>query len=152
MDTETYEIRKGAIVYKSRPPLDVRIVAYYLYFIVFCRVALAILFASGVVKPAESHRVLFGTLAASSPLSHAIYWFLIGLCYFFCAWGLMRGIKLAWWFTVLFVLYESTDTAFMFPKYHYAAVDLVGKMVFIGWLWFRRELYGVHLAARHTKK
>jgi lysylphosphatidylglycerol synthetase-like protein (DUF2156 family) len=152
MDNGVYEIRKGEIVHKTRPPLDVRIVAYLLYSLAFWRVGLAILLASGVAKPAESHRVLFSSLPASSPLSHGVYWFLIGLCYFICAWGLMRRVTLAWWFTVLFSLYESTDTVFMLSKYHHYAVDrLVGTMVFLAWLWFRRGLYAVHLTPSHTE-
>jgi len=154
MDTETYEIRKGAIVYKSRPPLDVRIVAYYLYSLVVFRVVLAILLIGGVIESAESHRVLFGTVVLSSSLSDAVHAFLTGLYYLLCAWGLMRRIKWAWWFSLLFILlFSSPDGAFTFPKHQVNAVICVATdMALITWLWFRRELYGVHLAASHTKK
>jgi predicted anti-sigma-YlaC factor YlaD len=155
MENESYEARKGTIVYKSRPPLDVRIVAYFLYGVGFLQVVFSVLLGAQVGKPVgiETRRVLLGTVVLSSALADAIYMLCLGTCHLFCAWGLMRRAGFSWWFALAFFIYYLIDEAFLFPKHH--AVVLIGGamgIALIAWLWFRRERYGVHLAASQTKK
>ncbi len=159
MENESYEVRKGAIVYKSRPPLDVRIVAYYLYFGGFLGLALSLLISVGVAKYADdaSRRVLLGTVVLASRSAEAVYLVCISGCNLFCAWGLMRRVKFAWWFTVIFNIYWWVDEALSFPRlFAQYPLNMVVTVVFgillFAWLWYRRELYGVRLGASHTKK
>jgi lysylphosphatidylglycerol synthetase-like protein (DUF2156 family) len=155
MDTETYEIRKGAIVYKSRPPLDVRVVAYFMYLGGFVALAIGLLLSAGVVKPADdaSRRVLFGAVVLTSSTAEAIYLFCTSGCILFCAWGLMRRMKHAWRFALIYNAYNATDSMLVFPKYPVnAAIGIVIVATIIAWLWFRRGYYGVRLAAGSGRK
>jgi len=91
---------------KGKAPLDLRIIPYYFYFIGFCRIGFALVLLSGLARPAEPHRVLFGALALSSSLSDGIFMFLAGLSYLLCGWGLIRRVKWSWWFTVILLFYS----------------------------------------------
>jgi lysylphosphatidylglycerol synthetase-like protein (DUF2156 family) len=159
MENETYRIRKGAIVYKSRPPLDVQIVAYSLYCFGFLLLAAGLLLSSGLGRIVDhvSRRVLLGAVVLDSSLAEAIYTFCMGIGTLFCAWGLMRRVKFAWWFTVIFHLWGWVDTALSFSQlFPQSPSSMVGSIVLgtalFTWLWFRREFYGIHLAVRQKNE
>jgi lysylphosphatidylglycerol synthetase-like protein (DUF2156 family) len=159
MENETYEIRKGAIVYKSRPPLDVQVVAYFLYFLGFLELAVSPFWSVPLARHAHHapRHVLFGILTLAGGPTEAIYAFCMGAGTVFCAWGLMRRISFAWWFTVVFHIYGWVDTALSFSQWFSRSPSGMVLSIALGiamftWLWFRREFYGVHLAVRHKSK
>ena len=136
--------RGDEIASEHKRPLDVRIVAYFFYAIAYIRLVISILLAVGVAQPADSHRVLLGAMVISSGLADAIYVFCTGLWLLFCARGLMRNGKFAWWLTLAYLVYDSTDAALTIPKHPVNAVIWIAlNLVGIAWLWFRRGLYGV---------
>ena len=142
METADQQIHEAAS--KGKKPLDVRIVAYFLYGIGFIRLAISILLASGIAEPAEPYHVLLGSVVISSGPADAVYVFCTGLWRLFCAWGLMRSAKFAWWSTLLFFVYDSTDAAFTFRMHPTNALTWIAlDMAIIGWLWFRRRLFGI---------
>ncbi len=158
MDNAIYEIRKGAILHKSLPPMDVQIVACYLYFFGFLELAVGLLWSITPAGSADhaSRHVLLGTVVLATGSAEGIYMSCMSAGTLFCAWGLIRCIKFAWWFTVIFHIYGWVDTALSFPQsFSRSPVSIVGSMVLglllFTWLWLRRELYGVHLATSHTK-
>lgn len=155
MENETYEIHRGTIVHKSRPPRDVCIVAYLLYGIGFLLLVLSLLLTIGPAKSPESHHVLLGTVAVTSGTVEAIYLSCKSVFTVFCAWGLMRRARFAWWSTVIFHVYLWADAALSSPESfsRYPLHMTVGGAVSISlfaWLWYRRELYGVHVGASHA--
>jgi hypothetical protein len=159
VENESYEVRKGTIVYKNRPPLDVRIVAYFSYFWGFFTLVVSLLLGAGLAKPASDApwRVFFGTTVLANGTTQGIYVFCTSCCTLFCAWGLMRRVKLAWWLTVLCSMYYWAEAAVSAPGLfsQYPVNTAIGAAISISefaWLWYRRELYGVHLAASHAKK
>jgi hypothetical protein len=90
--------------------------------------------------------VLFGTVVIVNGLADGIYTLLTGLCWLFCAWGLMRGIKFAWWFAMIFLVYFLTDEVLLLPRYPLPfAIGIAIQILLIVWLWFRRGLYGIRL-------
>jgi len=153
MDTETHKIPEGTISGKSRPPRDVRIVAYLFYIGGFAGVLVSILLCSGLTEPDESHRVLLRAVVLANGLTQGVYTLFMGLCYLFIAWGLMRGVRLGWWFAMIYIVYCSAEGVLQFPGYPVAVtIGIVINISLIAWLWFRRELYGIHLAASRPKK
>ncbi len=153
MENETCETCGGTIVHRTRPPLDVRVVAYYLYFGGFLALTLSLLLIIGVAKPAdnESRRVLLGTMVLDSGSTQAVYTLCIGGCTLFCAWGLMRRVKFAWWFALVYQIYFVIDEIVVFPPYSiYRVISMALVMALIAWLWFRRKLYSVHLGSKGT--
>jgi len=157
MESEIYKIHKGTIVHRRLPPLDVRIVAYFLYGMGFLLLALSLLLSIGVARSPESHRVLLGTVAVASGTVEAVYRSCTSVCTLFCAWGLLRHTKFAWWFTVMFHMYLWADAALSSPASfsRYPLNMAIGgaiSMSLFAWLWYRKELYGVHFAGSRTKK
>jgi hypothetical protein len=153
MDTETHEASGGTTSGRSRPPLDVRIVAWFYYAAGAIGALLGILSCSGATEPEEPYRVLFGAVVLADGLTQGVYTLFTALCYWFIAWGLMRGVKSAWWFAMIYFLYCLAEGAL--PFWGYPAVVATGIVVYIsliGWLWFRQGLYGVRFAASHTGK
>jgi hypothetical protein len=132
-DKETLSFRNGV-------PADVRAVAYYFYLTSLLGFIMAALGA----KTISSWRV-FGILPITSSLGDWACMLSSDLSGVFCAWGLMRGVKLAWWFTFLLIVYSLTGGASVFRTYPpTATVIMVINAALLGWLWFRRNLY-LHL-------
>jgi hypothetical protein len=153
VENETYEIRRGTIVYKSRPPLDVRIVPGFCFLVALGQVPLGILFLSGVTKLAGTYRVLFGAVVVASEKAAGVYALFVGICWLFCAWGLHRRMKFSWWFATIFSAYYLTDEALQFARSpRDFVIGAIIQISLIAWLWFRREFYGIRLAANHIEK
>ena len=142
MVLETEKKDSGVISHARKVPLDVRIVAYYLY-------ATAVLFlvlgAYAAIGSAEPHvrPILLGSVIVTSRLTDSVETLASGIGFLFCAWALMRRIRFAWWFSLVFLFYCLTDAALVFSEYPLAlgggsiAIDIV----LIAWLFFRRGLY-----------
>lgn len=154
MDIETYELRGGTIVYKSRPPLDVRIVAYLVYVCAFLQLGVGLLLATGVAKPVDaSWPILCGAIVLTSKGALVACQFSLGVCTLFEAWGLMRRMKFAWWLLLASTIYAMAEAVSHLAKYPVSAgIGIATGLPFFAWLWFRRELYGVHLGAKRTAK
>jgi uncharacterized membrane protein YczE len=155
MDTEIYEVHKGTIVRKTLPPLDVRIVVYYLYSFGFLEFGLSLLLGIGVAKPVGDApwRVLLTTVVLTSNLAQGVYTFSMSCITLSCAWGLKRRMKFAWWLALIYHVYLAIDGVFVFAKYPVnTAIGVAMTAVVIVWLWLRRELYGVHLAGKSRRK
>jgi hypothetical protein len=142
---ETNEVHGGAISPRSRAPFDVRVVAYLFYSIAFVRIPLGILMAGGMVVPVgEPRPILLGFLVIASGVGEGVYSFLTGLCWLVCAWGLMRGMKFAWWFAMALSAYYLTDEVLQLHRYPWRyAIGVAVEILLIAWLWFRREFYGI---------
>ena len=127
---------------RSKPPLDVRIVAYYLYLMGFLSLAMAVLLGSGIAKPLGSFAVLAGTVQITSGLIYSVYTLCISSCNLLCAWGLMRRVKFAWWLSLISQIYLSVEWVLTYSKYPCAA-HIIGvvNMAIVVWLLFRRGLY-----------
>jgi hypothetical protein len=150
---ETHETSEGALSGKGRLPLDVRIVARLFYIVGGLVVLSGVLLCSGVIKPRGAGPVLFGTVVLTNGVTQGVYALFQGLCCWFLDWGLRRGVRLVWWFLMVPSVYYLIRGALLFPDRPIAVtIGTVAGMAFIAWLWFRRELYAVHLASRHTKK
>jgi hypothetical protein len=151
MDTETHEISERTASGKSRRPLDVRIVAYFSYFVALAHVPLGIIFCCGATKLVGSYPVLFGVLVIANEAAAGVYKLLTGLCWLFCGWGLLRGATFTWWFAMIFSVYYLTDEALQFSRSpRDFAIGATIQILLVVWLWFRRELYDVHLGLRGT--
>ncbi|OHB63918.1 MAG: hypothetical protein A2Y77_13630 [Planctomycetes bacterium RBG_13_62_9] len=157
MENETCEEASGPISPKVGLPLDVRIVARILYVIGGLAVLRAILLCTGNMKAAEPYRVLFGTVVLADGLMQAVQSLFMGIFYLLCDWGLRRGMRFVWWFLMVYQMVYSVYPliwgVFVFPGHSVAvAITIAVRISFIAWLWFRRELYGVHLAADRRKR
>jgi hypothetical protein len=150
MDAETHEIREGVFPGKNRLPLDVRIVARLFYIAGGLAVLFGIFLCSGVIEPQKSFRAFFGAVVLTNGLTQGIYWLFDGLCYLLFDWGLRRGIRLVWWFLMISSACHLVYMALWFPGYPIGVtIGIALQVLFIAWLWFRKELYGVHLAGSH---
>jgi len=153
VDKETRETSDRTTSGKARPPLDVRIAAYLLYVGGSLQLALTFLLMTPVALPGAAHRVFLGAVTITTNTAEAVYLLCMAACNLVCAWGLMRYHKWAWWFTVTYSIYYSTDAALILPNHQLStAITFAINAALIAWLWFRRELYGVRLGASHTRK
>ncbi len=149
MESESYETHKGTIVDKSRLPLDVRIVAYYLYAMGFLFFVLSLLIGTALAE-SQPRRMLLGSVVIASRLADSVDNLAGGLGFLFCAWGLMRRIRFAWWFSLIFFVHCSTYVVLVLPQFKVDVASIAIDAALIAWLWFRRELYGVHLGPKGT--
>lgn len=132
----------AVIPHRNKTPLDVRLVAYFFYFVALAHVPLGILFCSGVTKLVGSYPVLFGFVVVAKEMAAGVYKLLTGLCWLYCGWGLIRGIRFAWWFAVIFSVYYLIDEALQFPRSpRDFAIGAAIQISLVAWLWFRREFY-----------
>ena len=153
MNKETREIPERPTSGKGRPPLDVRIVRGLCFLVALGQVPLGILFWSGAIKLVGTYRVFLGAVVVASEPAAGVYALFIGLCWLFCAWGLMRRTGRAWWFATVFSAYYLIDEALQFSRSpRDFVIGATIQISLIVWLWFRREYYGVHLAARSWRK
>ncbi len=143
MNSDIAGNRRGATSHEGKVPLDVRIVTYYLYAAGFVFLAVGLLTGIGLAAP-EPHRALFGSVLIASRLADSVDKFVSGICFVFCAWGLMRRMRLAWWFSLILFVYCLTFVVLLFPEYRVDVRSVAIGGALIAWLWFRRELYGVH--------
>jgi lysylphosphatidylglycerol synthetase-like protein (DUF2156 family) len=142
MGLETGRKDSGVVSLARKVPLDVRIVAYYLYAnALLCFVSIPFV-VSGSSEP-QSHRVLLGLVLIASTLADSVYNLTTGICYLLCAWGLMRRAQWAWWFSLIFFVYASTDALLFLPGHRVTvAMSVAIDIALITWLWFRRDLFG----------
>ncbi len=148
MDTETYIPQKKTCYYKTKVPVDVRIVAYFLYAVSFFQLAIGCFLITGMgrLEPNFTRRVLFGTVLLSTELYHSIYTLCMGSVRLLCAWGLIRGRKFVWCLTLIFFVYELIDMLFLFPQDELnGSIGIIISITIIIWLCFRRKLYKVGL-------
>ena len=142
MNSEMNPRGRGTILRVSKTPWDVRIVAFFLFFVTLAHVPLGVLFCARVVKLVGSYPVLFGTVVVADELWAGVYKLLTGVCWFYCGWGLMRGRKCAWWFAVVFFVYYLTDEALQFPRSpRDFAIGAAIQISLLAWLWFRKDYY-----------
>lgn len=154
MDTQTHARPEGTLSGTSRLPLDVRIVARLLYITGGLGVFAAVLLWSGIAESWEFYPVFSGTLVPTTRLTQGAYFFLVGLWYLFLDWGLRRGRKSVWWLLLALSVYGLT-AGVLWSRRHptpYFAIAVVLQILFVAWLWFRRELYGVRLVAGRRKR
>jgi len=138
---------------RAKVPVDIRILAYFLYAVGFFQLACSVSLITGVGRLGgnEMRRVFFGIVLLSTELDFAIYMFCMGFAHLLCAWELIRINKFGWWFTMIFSLYELIDAVFLFPKHKLvASIGIVIGIVIITWLWFRRQFYKVGLGHSST--
>lgn len=153
MGTETHETSEGTISDKGGLPLDVRLLARLFYIAGGLLLICGILLCSGMIEPRKPYPALLGAVILADGLTQGVHGLFLGLCYWFLDWGLRRGIRFVWWFLMAPSIYYLIRGALLFPGYPVAVtISSALEMSFIAWLWFRRELYGVHLAASRTKK
>jgi hypothetical protein len=127
---------------RRRPALDVRVVAYFLYVSGSIQLVLTLLLATPMALPAEAHPVFFGVLVIDSNAAEAVYQLCMAVCNLACAWGLMRCLKWAWWFTLAYSVYYSIDAALILPDHQIStAITFAINAALIAWLWFRRQAY-----------
>lgn len=153
MGTETHETPEATISGKGRLPLDMRIVARLFYIAGGFLLIGGILLCSGVIEPRKPYPALLGAVVLADGLTQGVHGLFLGLCCWFLDWGLRRGMRFVWWFLMVLSIYDLIHGALLFPGY--PVVVTIGSALevsFIAWLWFRRELYGVHLAARRVRK
>ena len=146
MIPETDEEYAGVISRMSRPPLDVRIVARLFFTAGILAVLRGVLLCSGRIEPASSYGALLGTAVLASGLSQGVHSFIVGFYCLLCDWDLRRAVKFVWWLLMIFSAYHLIDRLVVFPIYSIAVmVVIAGYISVIVWLWFRRELYDIHL-------
>ena len=132
--------------HKTKIPIDVRIVAYFLYAIGFIQLVLSILLITGIGRLGDNHtrRVLFGIILLSSELDFTIYMLCLSFVHLLCGWGLIRKCKFIWWFTLIFQINYIIDGVFLFEQHKLVALIGLGiDIAIITWLCFRRQLYNV---------
>jgi hypothetical protein len=136
--------RDGVDSHGTKPPLDVRIVAYFFYIGGFAGVLASVSLCSGLIEPDEPYRAFLGTVVLANGLTQGTYALFTALCFLFIAWGLMRAVRLGWWFTMTYMVYCTTEGLLQLPGYPVlVTISFVINILSIGWLWFRREFYGV---------
>jgi hypothetical protein len=151
MESETSGTHKEAVVYKSGRPTDIRIVAYYLYGIGSLFLMVGFLIGTGLAKP-QPHRMLFGSVVVASRLADSVDKVTGGVGFLLCACGLTRRIRFAWWFSLIFSVHCLTYVVLVVPEFQVDVPGVALNAASIAWLWFRRDYYGVHLAAKTGKE
>ena len=133
---------KGTFSPRRKPPLDVRVVAYYLYLLGFLNLALALLLGSGIAKPVGPVSILAGTIQITGGLTLSLYVLCTGVWDLVCAWGLVRRAEFAWWLSLMFQIYWSIEWVVTHAKYPLAAeICIAINTAIVVWLLFRRRLY-----------
>jgi len=148
MDTKTNSEQNEASSYRTKMPVDVRIVAYLLYAIGFFQLTVGCFLITGMGRLGTNYtrRVLFGTVLLYTELSHSIYTICLGFVHLLCAWGLIRGRKFSWWLLLIYYIYYIIDDVFLFQQHRPIALIGFGiSIAIITWLCFRRQLYKVGL-------
>ncbi len=134
--------------HKTKIPIDVRIVAYFLYAIGFIQLVFSILLITGIGRLGEDYtrRILFGTVLLSTKLNFTIYMLCLCFVHFLCAYKLIRVRKFGWWFTLAYNIYYIIEDMFLFQQHTLNAfISLVISIAIITWLLFRRQLYNIGL-------
>jgi len=143
MNPETSENPRGGTSRERKTPLDVRIVAYYLYANSLLFLSLSFFIATGVASP-QPHRALLGSVMVTSRLADSIDKLTAGTLFLFCAWGLMRRVGFTWWFSLIVFIYGSTNALLVLPEQQiHVAISIAIDIVLIVWLYLRRDLYGI---------
>jgi len=134
----------SSIIHKI--PIDIRIVAYFLYVIGFFQLAFSILLITKIGHLGDNYtrRIFFGTILLSTELNFSIYMLCLAFAHLLCAWGLIRINKFFWFFALIYSIYYLIDGAFLFQQHRLTALIGIGiSIAIISWLCFRRQLYMV---------
>lgn len=127
-------------------PIDIRIVAYFLYIIGFFQLAFSILLFTKIGHLGDNYtrRIFFGTILLSTELNFSIYMLFMAFTHLLCACGLIRINKFFWFFALVYSIYYLIDGAFLFQQHRLTALIGIGiSIAIISWLYFRRKLYMV---------
>jgi len=148
MTTELNGEHSKDFSYKTKIPIDVRIVAYFFYAVGFTQSAFGILLITGIGRLGENYtrQVFFGAVLLSTKLNFTIYMLCLGFAHFLCAWELIRRRKFGWWFTMVYHMYYIIEDIFLFQQHRLNVfIGFIISIAIITWLCFRRQLYNVGL-------
>lgn len=136
-DVATSSVPSG----RDRTPLDLLVVACLLFAVSLLCMAFGLLLVSGVARPLTPFPQFYGLAPIRSGRIYSIFMFCAGAGHLFCAWGLMRHMKLAWWFSLVFYFYLLTEWLFLLLMDSGGAISVGMYVAVILWLWFRRDLF-----------
>jgi hypothetical protein len=130
---------------KTKIPIDVRIVAYFLYAIGFFQLACSCLLITGIARLGDiTNHLSFGISLPSAELSISILILCLGFIHLLCAWGLIRSRNFSWWLLLIKEMYYIIVGVFLFQVHRLNALIGLGISIsIIAWLFFRRHLYNV---------
>ena len=131
--------------YKTKIPIDVRIVAIVLYAIGLFQLACSCLLITGLARLGDKvQHLFFNIFTPSTELSISIFILCLGLVHLLCAWGLIRSRNFSWWLLLINEMYYLIVDIFLFRVHKLNALIGLGiSIAIIIWLYFRRQLYNV---------
>ena len=147
MTTELNGKHSKVFPYKTKIPIDVRIVSIFLYAIGFFQLACSCLLITGMARLGDKvQHLFFNIFTPSTELSISIFVFCLGFIHLLCAWGLIRFRNFSWWLLLINDMYYIIVDGFLFQVHRLNALIGLGiSIAIITWLFFRRQLYKVSL-------
>jgi hypothetical protein len=133
----------------KRMPLDARIIGWIGFVCSLTGFLGLVLLMVGIahISPSGYHQpVLFGIFLLASDLSLGVYTFIISVMGLISAYGLIKGYKFGWWFTLILCINGLSDSILTFSEFPVASTVFICTGIgTIIWLLCRRHLYSIRV-------